>query len=304
VIERTPVLDGVTHLTLALGVLLTGLPLYYALVASTLPVEEVTRIPMPLIPGDRFLENAALAWRRLDLGTLLLNTTVVATMITVGKIAISMAAAFALVYFQLRIQTLAFWLIFCSLMLPIEVRIVPTYEVMGNVLTPLHRLMSAIGLAGWAERALGYEIEWRVSMLNTYTGLVLPLIASATATFLFRQFFLTVPEDLAEAAKMDGAGPVRFFFDVLLPLSRTNIAALSVIMFVYGWNQYLWPLLMTTDNKLLTVGIGLSRIIPGIEGQPNWHIAMAAIVMITVPPILLVVFLQRSFVKGLMETER
>jgi sn-glycerol 3-phosphate transport system permease protein len=293
-IERTPVLDGITHLTLALGVLLTGLPLYYALVASTLPVEEVTRIPMPLLPGDRFLENAALAWKRLDLGTLLLNTTVVAVLITVGKIGISMAAAFALVYFRLRLRAIAFWLIFCSLMLPIEVRIVPTYEVMGNVLTPIRHLASLFG----------YEVEWRVSMLNTYTGLILPLIASATATFLFRQFFLTVPEDLAEAAKMDGAGPTRFFLDILLPLSKTNIAALSVIMFVYGWNQYLWPLLMTTDNKLLTVGIGLSRIIPGVEGQPNWHIAMAAIVMITVPPILLVVFLQRSFVKGLMESER
>jgi len=293
-----------THAILIFGVILTGLPLYYAFVASTLPLEEVTRVPMPMVPGDQFVANATEAWRRAELGKLLFNTIIVALLITIGKISISMMAAFSITYFRLPGRTLAFWLIFCSLMLPVEVRIVPTYAVVGNVLTPFHTLIGAFGLGDWALRHFNYDVEWRISLLNTYAGLVLPLIASATATFLFRQFFLTVPDSLAEAARLDGAGPLRFFRDILLPLSRPNIAALTVIMFVYGWNQYLWPLLMTTDNSLTTVGIGISRIIPGLEGQPNWHIAMAAIVLVLIPPLFIVAVMQRAFVHGLMESDR
>ena len=305
-IERTPILNLASHAILVLAVLLTGLPVFVVLIGSTLSVDQLNSFPMPLLPGDLFATNVATAWVKADLGRKLLNSAIVAIGITVGKILISILSAFAIVYFDFRFKTLIFWLIFISLMLPVEVRIVPTFEVVANAVAPAIWLFDTlyigelIGLFT-GERA---RLEVKVNLLNSYTGLILPLIASATGTFLFRQFFMTIPREIAEAARIDGASPMRFFRDIMLPLSSTNIAALSVILFLYGWNQYLWPLLMTTDADYHTAVLGVSKLLPGGDGRPEWNVAMAGAVVAMVPPILVVVLLQRWFVKGLIEADK
>ncbi|WP_193188430.1 ABC transporter permease subunit [Nisaea sediminum] len=304
--ERTPILDVLTHLLLILGILVTGFPIYVALVAATLTPQEVNGLPMPMFFGDQLLANLQETWSRADLGLQLFNSAVQAVGITIGKVAISILSAFAIVYFDFRFKMTAFWIIFMSLMLPIEVRIVPTYEVAANALTPflwLGELLRLDDLASWiAGERVTFDVK--VSLLNSYAGLIFPLIASATATFLFRQFFLTVPNEMCEAAKIDGAGPMRFLADILLPLSRTNIAALCVILFIYGWNQYLWPLLVTTDPAYSTVVIGIAKLMPSPEAVPEWNLAMMASLIAMAPPVLVVVFLQRLFVRGLVESEK
>ncbi|MCC7274415.1 MAG: ABC transporter permease subunit [Alphaproteobacteria bacterium] len=301
-IERNPVLSLIAHALLLLGVASICFPLYYAFVGATLPIADVLQVPMPLWPGDRLGENVAAAWDRGAFGRQLVNSAIMATVIAAGKIAISLLSAFAITYFRFPFRVAAFWAIFVTLMLPIEVRIVPTYEVAANALAPLAWLAEASGLDALLGGRLVARLEW--SLLDSYVGLTLPLIASATATFLFRQFFLTVPDDLAEAAKIDGAGPLRFFRDVLLPLSTTNVAALAVILFVFGWNQYLWPLLITTDPSMTTVVVGVARLIPGPEPQPAWNVAMAGGLIALAPPVLVVLLLQHWFVKGLVDTEK
>ena len=304
--ERTPILDTLTHLFLIIGILVTGFPIYVALVAATLTPEQVNGLPMPLLFGDQFLINIQTVWSKADLGLQLFNSAVQAIGITVGKVAISILSAFAIVYFDFRFKMTAFWIIFMSLMLPIEVRIVPTYEVAANALMPflwLGELLRLDDLASWiAGEPVRFDV--RVSLLNSYAGLIFPLIASATATFLFRQFFMTIPNEMTEAAKIDGAGPMRFLLDILLPLSRTNIAALCVILFIYGWNQFLWPLLVTTDPSYSTVVIGIAKLMPQPEAVPEWNLAMTAALIAMAPPVLVVVFLQRLFVRGLVESEK
>jgi sn-glycerol 3-phosphate transport system permease protein len=250
-------------------------------VASTQTQEQVMAAPMSLLPGDRLLANYAevlatgAGASQAGVRAMLFNSLVMALTIALGKIVISLLSAFALVYFRFRFRQACFWIVFVTLMLPVEVRIMPTYQVMSDL-----------------------------GLLDTYTGLTLPLIASATATFLFRQFFLTVPEELTEAARIDGAGPMRFFFSILLPLSRTNIAALFVILFILGWNQYLWPLLMTTQESMYTVVIGIKRMIAGGDAATEWNLVMATAMLAMLPPVLVVVLMQRWFVRGLVDTEK
>ena len=305
-VEKTPVLDALTYLFLMLGIIVVCFPIIYTVIAATLPLEEVSKVPMPLIPGDRFFENVQAAWERGNLGTQLFNSFVMASGITFGKIVVSLFGAFSIVYFDYRFRTVAFVTVFCTLMLPVEVRILPTYEMAANLFGPLQYFWDALHLNSVASWFAGHEIEVTLewSLLDSYTGLILPLVASATCTFLFRQFFLTVPEELCEAAKMDGASPMTFFTKILLPLSKTNIAALVVIEFVYGWNQYLWPLLITTDPDMTTAVIGLQHLIPSPEDLPDWHIAMAGALVVMLPPILVVLLMQRWFVKGLVEREK
>ena len=302
-IERNRALDWLTHTILIGGVILVGFPIYYAFVAATLPVAEVVKVPMTLIPGDQLLNNVGTAWEQANLGRQLFNSFVMAFSITVGKITISILSAFSITYFSYRYRVVAFWMIFITLMLPIEVRIVPTYQVAANALLPLQVLVDMLnleGLASWlVGRSIEISLEW--NLLDSYAGLTLPLMASATATFLFRQFFLTVPEELCEAARIDGAGPMRFFRDILLPMSATNLAALAVILFVFSWNQYLWPLLVTTEPDMRTVVIGVAQLVPDIEGEPDWHIAMAAMLLALIPPVVVTVVLQRLFVQGLIK---
>jgi sn-glycerol 3-phosphate transport system permease protein len=252
---------------------------------------------MPLWPGSSIFENYANVWTKADMGSRLANSMIVAAFVTAGKIVLASISAFAIVYFRYRLRMVFFWLIFLTLMLPLEVRIVPTYAVASNALAPFQAIFSALGLP---------LLLPEVNLLNSYTGLILPLVATATGTFLYRQFFLTVPDELAEAAKMDGAGPLRFFFEVLLPLSRNNMAALATIMFVYSWNQYLWPLLIVTDPDMATATMQLKKIVPGpLFGQPPvWNEAMAATLMVMVPPLLVVVFMQGYFVRGLVNTDK
>jgi len=251
-------------------------PLYYAFVISTQTLDEVVQRPPRLLPSGHLVENYAEAWRRSGMGRLLLNSTIVAVTVAVGKIAISMLSAFAIVYFRFRGRQVVFWMIFVTLMLPIPVRILPTYEVIGDL--------------GW---------------LNTYAGLTVPLMASATATFLFRQFYLTVPDELCEAAQIDGCGPLRFLGSFLLPLSWANIGALFVVLFIYGWNEYFWPLLITTSDEMRTVVIGLERLIPRTGTElPTWNLIMAGAMMALLPPLAVILFMQRWFVKGLVESEK
>ena len=280
-VEHRPWLTWFTHAALILGVVIIAFPIYVAFVASTHELDVLLQSPIPLLPGSAFLENYTQALIGgadavgVPVWVMMFNSLVMALGITIGKIAISMLSAFAIVYFRFRFRMTIFWMIFITLMLPVEVRILPTYKVVADL-----------------------------NMLDTYPGLILPLIASATATFLFRQIFLVVPDELTEAARIDGAGPIRFFVDILLPLSRTNIAALFVIMFVYGWVQYLWPLLITTDEKLYTILIGINRMLAVGDAQAQWHIIMATTMLAMLPPVAVVIFMQKLFVKGLTETEK
>ncbi|MFO1211390.1 MAG: sn-glycerol-3-phosphate ABC transporter permease UgpE [Paenacidovorax caeni] len=282
-IDRSPWLNFLSHAVMVLGVAVVAFPLYLAFVASTHTPDTIVQAPMPLLPGGHMWESYKAAL--FGAGKLGSNTTaahmmwvsfVVAMVITVGKIAISLLSAFAIVYFRFPLKMLCFWAIFLTLMLPVEVRILPTYKVVADL-----------------------------GLLNSYAGLTLPLIASATATFLFRQFFLTVPDELVEAARIDGAGPMRFFLDILVPLSRTSIAALFVIQFIYGWNQYLWPLLMTTTEDMYPIVIGIkSMVATGGEAAIDWNVAMATAILAMLPPTAVVVLMQKWFVKGLVDTEK
>jgi sn-glycerol 3-phosphate transport system permease protein len=282
VIERRPFLTLVRHAVLIGGVAVVLFPVYVAFVASTLSFEQVLHVPMQLWPGRQLLENYAAVIAHgstkgssAPVGTMMVNSLVVALVIAIGKIAISIISAFAIVYFRFPLRRTFFWMIFITLMLPVEVRILPTYQVAAEL-----------------------------KLIDTYAGLTLPLIASATATFLFRQFFLTIPDEYAEAARIDGAGPLRFFWDVILPLSRTNIAALFVIMFIYGWNQYLWPLLVTTQENMYTTVIGIKRMIAGGDAMTEWNLVMATALLAMLPPVAIVMLMQKWFVKGLVETEK
>ena len=282
-IEKRPALTLLSHLVLILGVLIVAFPIYIAFVASTHKAQAIVQAPMPLLPGDHLLENyqAALSGHNsgsgstAPVGRMMLVSLISALTIAIAKIAISLLSAFAIVYFRFPLKNFVFWSIFVTLMLPVEVRIGPTYQVVSDL-----------------------------GMLNSYAGLTVPLIASATATFLFRQFFMTVPDELVEAARIDGAGAMRFFKDVLLPLSSTSIAALFVIQFIYGWNQYLWPLLVTTDENMYPVVIGIKRMISGGDAANDWNIIMATAILAMIPPALVVMLMQRWFVKGLVDTEK
>lgn len=284
-IERRPLATFLSHLIVMVGVLIVAFPVVLALIATTQTSEEIVQsFPMSMMPGDNFgpsFHQALFGGQTAKGNTLpavapmLWVSLVSAIVISVGKIVISLLSAFAIVYFRFPFRHLIFWMIFITLMLPVEVRILPTYAVVSSL-----------------------------GMLDTYAGLTLPLIASATATFLFRQFFLTVPDELVEAARMDGAGPMRFFLDILLPLSRTSIAALFVIQFIYGWNQYLWPLLVTTREDMYPIVMGIRRLMAGGDASTEWNVVMATAILAMLPPALVVILMQKWFVKGLVDTEK
>jgi sn-glycerol 3-phosphate transport system permease protein len=282
-VERSPYLTFLAHAVLLLGVVVVAFPVYLAFVASTHTAQEIVQTPMPLLPGSHLwatytkalIGGGQGAGSTAPVAHMMWVSLVCALLISVGKIAISLLSAFAIVYFRFPLRGLFFWAIFITLMLPVEVRIGPTYQVVSDL-----------------------------GMLNTYAGLTIPLIASATATFLFRQFFMTVPDELLEAARMDGAGPLRFFFDILLPLSKTSMAALFVIQFIYGWNQYLWPLLATTSEDMYPVVIGIKMMVAGGDAQNEWNIVMATALLAMLPPALVVILMQKWFVKGLVDTEK
>ncbi|MEJ0013999.1 MAG: ABC transporter permease subunit [Bauldia sp.] len=303
-IERTPLLNLVTQLLLFLGLIVAILPFAIVLIAATHDIREVNTVPMSLVPGHELFANFAEAWRRADLGVKLTNSFIFAAGVAFGKIFIAALSAYSIVYFRYPGRMLIFWLIFITLMLPLEVRIVPTYAVAANAFQPYQGLLDLLGINWVVEHFTGQRIMLKLSLLNSYAGLILPLIATATGTFLYRQFFLTVPDELAEAAKMDGAGPLRFFWSILLPLSRTNMAALGTILFVWTWNQYLWPLLVTTDPSHGTAVVELKELIPSNYGIPDWNVAMAGTFIVMLPPLIVVILTQRWFVRGLIATEK
>ena len=281
-IENRPITTFISHLFLILGVLLVAFPIWITFVAASHDAVRMTQIPLPLLPGDQFFINLKMTLTQsiggagsIPTGMMMMNSLIMAMVIAVGKISISLLSAFAIVYFRFPFRMFFFWMIFITLMLPVEVRILPTFEVVANL-----------------------------NMLNSYWGLTIPLIASATATFMFRQIFLTIPDEMLEAARMDGAGPMRFFWDILIPLSRTNIAALFVILFIYGWNQYLWPILITTEKEMFTIVMGIKQLLETAEQAPEWHLIMMSSLLAMIPPIIVVLSMQKLFVKGLTETEK
>ena len=273
----------IPHFVLIMGVLVFAFPIYFALIGSTHEASVIATGRMPLLPGGHMLENYRQALTQgsgervssAPVRAMMFNSLIMALVIALGKIAISIISAYAVVFFVFPGRMFFFWMIFITLMLPVEVRIIPTYKVVSDL-----------------------------GMINTFSGLTIPLIASATATLLFRQVFLTIPDELVEAAKIDGAGPMRFFWQMVLPLSRTNIAALFVILFIYGWNQYLWPLLITTNRNMETIVIGIVKMIGTSDAQTDWNIIMATSILAMLPPVAVVVFMQHWFVKGLIETEK
>ncbi len=308
-IERTPVLNIATHAILIFGLVIILVPIWLAFVAATQTLQAVNSAPVEFWPSDQLWVNLKEAWALSDFGPKFVNTLIVSVSVVVGKITLACITAFALVFFEFRGRMLIFWLIFITLMLPLEVRIVPTYAVAANALSPFQSILNATGLTWLINAVSGIEIALEWNLLNSYTGLILPLVATATGTFLYRQFFLTIPDELVEAARMDGAGPLRFLWDVLIPLSKTNIAALATIMFVYAWNQYLWPLLVITDREQFgMVVVQLSDLVPDQQttgsGTPTWHLAMAATLVVMLPPIAIVIFMQRWFVRGLINTDK
>ncbi len=280
-IENRRGLDIFSHVMLIIGVLVVLFPLYVAFVAATLDDKQVFQVPMTLVPGGHLWENIRNIWQggvgnlKVPFSLLLLNSVIMALAITCGKIAVSVLSAYAIVYFRFPLRGLFFWLIFLTLMLPVEVRIFPTVEVISNL-----------------------------NLLDSYTGLTLPLMASATATFLLRQFFMTLPDELLEAARIDGAGPMRFFWDIVLPLSKTNLAALFVITFIYGWNQYLWPILITSDASMGTAVAGIKSMISTSGAPTQWNQVMAAMILTLLPPLAVVLLMQRWFVRGLVDSEK
>jgi sn-glycerol 3-phosphate transport system permease protein len=263
------------HLLLIVSVCVIGFPLYYCFVISTQSIDEVVQKPQKMLPSTHLVENYTKIWNRIHMGRLLVNSAIVAVAVSVGKIVISILSAFAIVYFNFRGKQIAFWMIFVTLMLPVPVRIISTYQVVTTL--------------GW---------------VDTYAGLTIPLIASATATFLFRQFYMTIPDELVDAAKIDGSGPLRFLWSILLPNSGANIAALFVVMFIYGWNQYLWPLMVTNSETMKVVVVGIASTIPTGSQLPEWNLVMATAVMAILPPVIIVLLMQRWFVHGLIESEK
>ena len=281
-VENRPIMTFITHLVLVLGVAMIAFPIWITLVAASHDEVRMLQVPIPLWPGTHFIDNlkhtlfgAGFSGDQTPVWRMMFNSLAMAMMISVGKITISLISAFAIVYFKFPFRMGFFWMIFITLMLPVEVRILPTFEVVANL-----------------------------GLLNSYWGLSIPLITSATATFMFRQVFLTIPDEMLESARIDGAGPMRFFWDILLPLSRTNIAALFVILFIYGWNQYLWPLLITTDTDMTTIVMSIKQMLESAEQTPQWNIIMMTAFLAMLPPILVVVGMQKLFVQGLTETDK
>lgn len=304
-IERSPVFDIVTYCAMAIGAFLVITPFWITLVAGSQSLQEVSQVPINLMPSSHLWENLEVAWARADLGPKMLNSFIVAIGVTLGKITLASLSAFAIVFFNFRGRMISFWLIFITLMLPLEVRIVPTYAIAANALLPFQTILDVTGLTWLIQMASGVQVSLNWNLLNSYTGLILPLVATATGTFLYRQFFMTIPDELVEASKMDGARPMAFFIDVLIPLSRTNMLALATIMFVSSWNQYLWPLLVTTDRANFgTVVMQLKALIPAQNGTPDWNVTMAGALIIMLPPLLVVALMQRWFVRGLITRDK
>lgn len=307
-VEKTPWLNLATHIILVLGLIVLLFPMYLVFNAATLDISTVNSFPPKLTPGPHLWDNLQEAWVSRDFGQKFINTLILSLGVVVGKIVLACITAFGIVFFDHRLRMPIFWLVFITLMLPLEVRIVPTYAVAANALSPFQTIMDVTGLTWLINAVTGIEVALEWNMLNSYTGLILPVIATATGTFLYRQFFLTIPDELVEATKMDGAGPLRFLWDVLVPLSRTNIAALATIMFVFSWNQYLWPLLIITDPNYGVVAVELGKLVPDANTAggdiPKWNIAMAGTMIVMIPPVLVVIVMQRWFVRGLINTDK
>lgn len=292
-VERSPLLNAFAYGLLALGLIFALGPLYLALCAATVSNAQLLSQGIPLLPGDQWRHNVAQVSQRIDLLRLLGNSLLVATLVVIGKLTLSALTAFAVVYFRGPFKSLIFFAVLGALLLPVEVRIIPTYAVAGDLLGPLRTLLHALGITAVPVPTL--------NLLDSYPGLALPLMASATGTFLFRQFYKTLPADLVEAARLDGAGPWRFFVDILLPLSKANFAALGTLVFIGAWKDYLWPMVATNRPEMRTLVLGIASFAPTDSTQlPEWNLLMAAAIVSLIPPVLVIALMQRWFAKGLV----
>lgn len=300
-IERRPLLTAFAYAILILGLIFAIGPLYLVLCSASVSNQQLLSNGIALLPGPQLIDNLQAVARRTDIGRQLFNSLMVSSLVVIGKLALSSITAFAVVYFRSPFRPLIFWTLFATLLLPLEVRIIPTYAVASDLFEPLKTILQSTGLDTLIASVAGIRIEPSLNLLNTYSGLSLPLIASATGTFLFRQFYQTIPPELSEAALMDGAGPIRFFIDILLPLSKTNFAALGTIVFISTWKDYMWPLVVTSQENMRTVVLGMATFLPTESGQwPEWNLLMAAALFAFIPPVIVIALMQRWFVKGLV----
>ena len=304
-VEETKWFDALSHILLLLGASLMLVPVYLVFIGATHSYHALAAPPIELLPGDQLLANMSHAWSRAEFGRAMLNSLIVAAVVVLGKALLGFITAFTIVYYRFPGRDAVFWLIFITLMLPLEVRIVPTYGVAANMLGPFQAISDTIGLSALVEWVAGVRPELKWNVVNSYVGITVPLVATATGTFLFRQFFRTIPVELVEAAKMDGAGPIRFMIDILAPLSKTMFAALATIMFVSSWNQYLWPLIVATDQEMHTAVIALKGLMPSEDAPTQtWHLAMAGAIMTMIPPVVIILVCQKWFVRGLVTQGR
>ncbi|MGO6855751.1 ABC transporter permease subunit [Rhizobium leguminosarum] len=304
-IENARSLNIAAGLVLIVGIVYILGPLYLTLATASQSYEFMLRNGLAWYPGDQFFANAAHIFTETHIPIQMFNSLVVALGDAFATCVLSLLSAYAIVYFRVRWAGVVFALILATIMLPIEIRVITTYQVASNVFSPVNALLDVTGLNGLIAEYFGAPVKLEWSVLNTHFGLIAPLVAHGTGTFLFRQFFLTLPKDLFKAARMDGAGPIRFLFDILLPLSRTSFAALFVLTFLSGWTQYLWPLVAASTSDMQTAVVGLARLVPDSEGEiPNFPMIMAGAVIVSIIPLAMIALLQRYLVQGLALTEK
>jgi len=304
-IERSPVFTAVSHAVLLIGMVIVLMPLFILIIGATQSAEQIASPPFSFMIGDSFLDNISYVWNEENFASAMTNSLIISTIVVIGKCVLASITAFVVVFFRFRFANTIFWMVFVTLMLPLEVRIVPTYAIAANMFEPVQALLNLVGFSWLVEAAFGYQINLEVNVINTYAGVAIPLVATASGTFLFRQFFKQIPEELVEAAKMDGAGAIRFLIDILLPVSKTMFAALITIMFVSSYNSYMWPLMVATEKDMVVAVTSVANLIPSEENlTATWNHALAAALITLIPPVAVITLLQKWFIKGLVSKEK
>ena len=304
-VENARSLNIVAGIILGIDMLYILGPLYISLVTATQSFDSMLSNGISLVPGGDFINNARFIFTQTRIPVQVANSLIVAVGDALGTCIFSFLAAYAIVYFRSRWSGIAFALILVTIMLPLDIRVITTYQAASNVLSPINAVLDLTGVNGLLAGWLGAPVALEWNILDTHLGLVLPLLAHGTGTFLFCQFFRTMPADLVKAARIDGAGPIRFLVDVLMPLSMTPFAALFVLSFLSGWTQYLWPLVAGNSPEMQTAVVGIARLNPGEQGtMPNFPVIMTGVVIVSVIPLAMILMMQRFLVRGLVLSEK
>jgi sn-glycerol 3-phosphate transport system permease protein len=304
-VENARSINIAASILLLIGILYIVGPLYLTLSTASQSYEYMLRNGLAWVPGTELFANMGKVIHDTRIPVQMLNSMIVAFSNALATCALSFLSAYAIVYFRIRWAGVAFALILATIMLPLDIRVITTYQVASNIFSPLNALLDYTSLNSLIEMVFGAPVHLELSVLDTHFGLIAPLVAHGTGTFLFRQFFLTLPKDLFKAARMDGAGPIRFLFDILLPLARTSFASLFVLTFLSGWTQYLWPLVGASTPDMQTAVVGLARLVPDADGQvPDFPMIMAGAVLVSLVPLTMIALLQRFLVQGLVLSEK